>query len=127
VSAIAGLVRDEIEDLRDEALTELLRRCGGRCHNPFAGFAMRDRRGGNHHRDAVLLHRPGSEQVVAVYEEERERWLGTHNSIRDLRVREVLDARTPVDVDGRQHRDSLPTAMAPSGAGDVVPHGGRRR
>ncbi|MGE5697358.1 MAG: helix-turn-helix domain-containing protein [Candidatus Sericytochromatia bacterium] len=40
-----------------------------------------------------------SEQVVAAYEEEREQWLAAHNSIRVLRVREMLAARTPVDVD----------------------------
>ena len=40
-----------------------------------------------------------SEQVVAAYEEEREQWLATHNSIRVLRVKEVLGARTPIDVD----------------------------
>ena len=40
-----------------------------------------------------------SEQVVAAYEEEREQWLATHNSIRVVRVREVLTARTPIDVD----------------------------
>jgi DNA-binding PucR family transcriptional regulator len=40
-----------------------------------------------------------SEQVVAAYEEEREQWLTTHNSIRVLRVREVLAAKTSIDVD----------------------------
>jgi len=40
-----------------------------------------------------------SQQVVEVYEEERERWLETHNSVRALRVREVLDGRMPVDID----------------------------
>jgi DNA-binding PucR family transcriptional regulator len=40
-----------------------------------------------------------SQQVVEVYEEERERWLETHNSMRALRVREVLDGRMPVDID----------------------------
>ena len=37
--------------------------------------------------------------MVAAYEEEREHWLATHNSIRVVRVREVLTARTPIDVD----------------------------
>ncbi len=40
-----------------------------------------------------------SQQVVEVYEEERERWLENQNSLRSLRVREILAAKTPVDVD----------------------------
>jgi GGDEF-like domain/PucR C-terminal helix-turn-helix domain len=40
-----------------------------------------------------------SEQVVAAYEEEREQWATTHNSIRVMRVREILAARTPIDAD----------------------------
>ena len=40
-----------------------------------------------------------SEQVVTAYEEEREQWLATHNSIRVLRVRELLSARGPIDID----------------------------
>jgi hypothetical protein len=40
-----------------------------------------------------------SQQVVSVYEDERERWLENQHSLRALRVREVLDAITPVDVD----------------------------
>jgi DNA-binding PucR family transcriptional regulator len=40
-----------------------------------------------------------SQQVVAVYEEERERWLENQNSIRELRVREVVAGKTKVDVD----------------------------
>jgi len=40
-----------------------------------------------------------SQQVVEVYEEERERWLETRNSMRALRVREILDGRKPVDID----------------------------
>jgi DNA-binding PucR family transcriptional regulator len=40
-----------------------------------------------------------SQQVVEVYEEERERWLENQNSLRALRVREILAANTPVDVD----------------------------
>jgi GGDEF-like domain len=39
------------------------------------------------------------EQVVDVYEKEREQWLATHNSIRVSRVREVLAARLPIDAD----------------------------
>jgi GGDEF-like domain/PucR C-terminal helix-turn-helix domain len=40
-----------------------------------------------------------SQQVVEVYEDERERWLENQNSLRALRVREILAAKTPVDVD----------------------------
>jgi DNA-binding PucR family transcriptional regulator len=40
-----------------------------------------------------------SQQVVEVYEEERERWLETQNSVRALRVREVLAGRQSVDID----------------------------
>ena len=40
-----------------------------------------------------------SQQVVEVYEEERERWLETRNSVRALRVREVLTERQSVDID----------------------------
>jgi DNA-binding PucR family transcriptional regulator len=40
-----------------------------------------------------------SQQVVEVYEEERERWLETRNSVRALRVREVLAGRQSVDID----------------------------
>jgi DNA-binding PucR family transcriptional regulator len=41
-----------------------------------------------------------SQQVVAVYEEERERWLENQNSLRGLRVRELLTSTEAVDVDG---------------------------
>jgi hypothetical protein len=40
-----------------------------------------------------------SQQVVTVYEDERERWLENQNSLRALRVREVLAANRAVDVD----------------------------
>jgi GGDEF-like domain/PucR C-terminal helix-turn-helix domain len=40
-----------------------------------------------------------SQQVVAVYEDEREHWLENQNSLRALRVREVLTANKPIDVD----------------------------
>ncbi|HEU5480516.1 MAG TPA: hypothetical protein VFU90_11810, partial [Candidatus Tumulicola sp.] len=40
-----------------------------------------------------------SQQVVAVYEDERERWLENQNSLRGLRVRELLVATKKVDVD----------------------------
>jgi DNA-binding PucR family transcriptional regulator len=40
-----------------------------------------------------------SQQVVVIYEDERERWLENQNSIRALRVREILEGRKTVDVD----------------------------
>jgi DNA-binding PucR family transcriptional regulator len=40
-----------------------------------------------------------SQQVVAVYEEERERWLENQNSLRGLRVRELLESTEPIDTD----------------------------
>ena len=40
-----------------------------------------------------------SQQVVGVYEDERERWLENQNSLRSLRVREILDANKTTDVD----------------------------
>ncbi|HME46816.1 helix-turn-helix domain-containing protein [Mycobacterium sp.] len=40
-----------------------------------------------------------SQQVVVVYEDERERWLENQNSIRALRVREVLAGKKAIDVD----------------------------
>jgi hypothetical protein len=40
-----------------------------------------------------------SQQVVVVYEDERERWLENQNSLRGLRVREVLAANKAIDVD----------------------------
>jgi PucR C-terminal helix-turn-helix domain len=40
-----------------------------------------------------------SQQVVAVYEDERERWLENQNSLRAVRVREVLAATRAVDAD----------------------------
>ncbi|WAJ46451.1 helix-turn-helix domain-containing protein [Mycobacterium sp. Aquia_216] len=40
-----------------------------------------------------------SQQVVAAYEDERERWLENQNSVRALRVREVLAASKSIDVD----------------------------
>ena len=40
-----------------------------------------------------------SQQVVTVYEAERERWLENQNSLRALRVREVLDAHKSIDAD----------------------------
>nr|WP_245718087.1 helix-turn-helix domain-containing protein [Nocardia miyunensis] len=40
-----------------------------------------------------------TEQVVAIYDDERERWLENRNSLRALRVRELLTTRKTVDVD----------------------------
>jgi len=40
-----------------------------------------------------------SEQVVRVYEQERERWLENQNALRAVRVRELLSATQVVDVD----------------------------
>ncbi|MBJ8348289.1 CdaR family transcriptional regulator [Antrihabitans sp. YC2-6] len=40
-----------------------------------------------------------SQEVVAVYEGERERWLENQNSVRALRVREVLAGGTSIDLD----------------------------
>jgi DNA-binding PucR family transcriptional regulator len=49
-----------------------------------------------------------SQQVVEVYEEERERWLETRNSMRAVRVREVLTGRNPVDIDSAINAISYP-------------------
>ncbi|MBU3064935.1 helix-turn-helix domain-containing protein [Nocardia sp. NEAU-G5] len=40
-----------------------------------------------------------TEQVVVIYDDERERWLETRNSLRALRVRELLTTRKAVDAD----------------------------
>ena len=40
-----------------------------------------------------------SQQVVAVYEDERERWLENQNVLRGVRVREILAATKAIDVD----------------------------
>jgi DNA-binding PucR family transcriptional regulator len=40
-----------------------------------------------------------TQQVIVVYEDERERWLENQNSLRAVRVRDVLTAHKPVDVD----------------------------
>jgi DNA-binding PucR family transcriptional regulator len=40
-----------------------------------------------------------SQQVVVAYEDERERWLENQNSLRALRVREILAATKLIDVD----------------------------
>jgi hypothetical protein len=49
-----------------------------------------------------------SQQVVVVYEDERERWLENQNSIRALRVREVLEGRKVVDVDSTSNTIRYP-------------------
>jgi DNA-binding PucR family transcriptional regulator len=40
-----------------------------------------------------------SQQVVVIYEDERERWLENQNSLRTVRVREILAANKSIDVD----------------------------
>ena len=40
-----------------------------------------------------------TQQVIVVYEDERERWLEDQNSLRAVQVRDVLAAPKPVDVD----------------------------
>ena len=40
-----------------------------------------------------------SQQVVTVYEEERERWLENQNSLRGLRVRDLLTTTDAIDID----------------------------
>jgi DNA-binding PucR family transcriptional regulator len=40
-----------------------------------------------------------TQQVIVVYEDERERWLENQNSLRAVRVRDVLAAHNPIDVD----------------------------
>ncbi|HUM00111.1 MAG TPA: helix-turn-helix domain-containing protein [Mycobacterium sp.] len=158
ISGIAELTRHEIEDLRDDALTELLYaavesnvttvlyalRCGIAVQHVEAPAAALEhaRRLAQHGvpvKTVVRAYRLGqrrmtelvfaelqtiemtepdriavveqitatmfsyvdavSEQVVSSYEEEREQWVTTHNSLRVLRVREILAARTPIDVD----------------------------
>jgi hypothetical protein len=49
-----------------------------------------------------------SQQVVEVYEEERERWLETRNSLRALRVREVLAGRESVEIDSATYAMRYP-------------------
>jgi DNA-binding PucR family transcriptional regulator len=49
-----------------------------------------------------------SQQVVEVYEEERERWLETRNSLRALRVREVLAGRESADIDSATYTIRYP-------------------
>lgn len=68
-----------------------------------------------------------SQQVVEVYEEERERWLETRNSVRALRVREVLAGRQSGDIDSaitaicyplRSHHVAL-VVWYPAGTGEA--------
>ncbi|MGB8406318.1 MAG: PucR family transcriptional regulator, partial [Mycobacterium sp.] len=40
-----------------------------------------------------------TQQVIEVYEDERERWLENQNSLRAMRVRDLLTGGRPVDVD----------------------------
>jgi hypothetical protein len=67
-----------------------------------------------------------SQQVVVVYEDERERWLENQNSLRGLRVRGAgpeQDRRCRCGY----HLDPLSAALAPPRARDVVRGRGRRR
>ncbi|MEA3529938.1 helix-turn-helix domain-containing protein [Nocardia implantans] len=48
------------------------------------------------------------QQVVAVYEGEREQWLDTRNSVRALCVRELLTGKKPVDVDSATEQIRYP-------------------
>jgi DNA-binding PucR family transcriptional regulator len=68
-----------------------------------------------------------SQQIVEVYEDERERWLETRNSTRAVRVQELLAGRRPVDVDSvitairyplRWHHVAL-ILWYPAGAGET--------
>lgn len=40
-----------------------------------------------------------TEQVLAIYNDEREQWLESQNNVRAVRARDVLGSRQPVDVD----------------------------
>ncbi|MFJ4653163.1 PucR family transcriptional regulator [Nocardia sp. NPDC088792] len=40
-----------------------------------------------------------TEQIVVIYDDERERWVENRNSLRTLRIRELLTTRKPVDAD----------------------------
>ncbi len=67
-----------------------------------------------------------SQQVVGVYEDERERWLENQNSLRALRVREILAANKTVDADTATTAIRYPLRWHHLGAGHVVPAPGRR-
>jgi DNA-binding PucR family transcriptional regulator len=72
-----------------------------------------------------------TEEVVVVYDEERTGWLENQNSIRAVRVREVLDGRRSIDVDAvaeairyplRWHHVALVLWYPESAAdGDAIP------
>ena len=68
-----------------------------------------------------------SQQVVAVYEDERERWLENQNSLRALRVREVLAANKTIDVDAAITSIRYPLRWHHLALVDVVPGPGHRR
>jgi hypothetical protein len=59
-----------------------------------------------------------SQQIIAIYQEERERWLESNNSLRALRVREVLAGGKHVDADTSR-------GAAPVGAGGFAGQGPR--
>ena len=67
-----------------------------------------------------------SQQVVVIYEDERERWLENQNTLRGVRVREILAATKSIRRRCGDHLDPLSAALAPRRAGHVVPGPGRR-
>ena len=68
-----------------------------------------------------------SQQVVAVYEDERERWLENQNSLRALRVREILAANKTIDVDAATTSIRYPLRWHHLGLVMWYPDAGRRR
>ncbi len=68
-----------------------------------------------------------SQQVAAVYEDERERWLENQNSVRALRVREVVAGKTIVDVDATSDSIRYPLLWHHLAVVMLVPGRGRRR
>ena len=68
-----------------------------------------------------------SQQVVGVYEDERERWLENQNSLRALRVREILAANKTIDVDAATTSIRYPLRWHHLGLVMWYPDAGRRR
>ncbi len=68
-----------------------------------------------------------TQQVVVVYEDERERWLENQNSLRAMRVREVLAGAKGYRRGRGDDDHPLPVALAPPRPRDVVPRRGQRR
>src|ERR1700753_3836430 len=65
-----------------------------------------------------------SQQVVGVYEDERERWLENQNSLRGLRVREVLTANKTIDMDAAITSIRFPLRVRPLALGMWYPDRG---